>query len=1156
MTEIYDCAASVALSASAGSGKTHALTTRLLALLLSGTEILAVTFTKSAAQDIRRKLFDRVSALERGVPVGSGASDGRGASAGEGAPAGPGGSDRQAAERELFAGILGVGEGDIPAVAKRLRMKLVRQFSMLQISTIHGFFARLLHSFPRETGFFGDLAIIDERMKRKLVEGSFERFYEGLARDRELSGRILEFLTHFRERNLRAGSALRDVFESVGSRSYSLRGLLERMEDCRTLAEEHAQRREALASGAIDAEIGVVDEAVRRRLEVRGGNRNLSAFVRELRSFQHTRNIRKLAGLTPFARGDRDPVAYIEDVRDWLPPDEGEGFAGALAAIGRSVKDYLESEMRAYACVYLDVFNRVSGFYAEMKKNANAADFEDLELLALGFGAGLADFDYFGFRMGRIRHVLIDEFQDTSLLQWDALKPIVGHAVREGGSFFYVGDVKQSIYRWRGGDPTLFKRVAGEEHALQRSLDWNWRQNGLLLRFVNDLFEEIGRGVPEFKYERALMPPERAGPERGYVAVRQCADKDGTLAGVLESLRFLGKNGVSIDDCAILCRSNKELEEIETLLTGERVPFVSPGRSWLLADWAVRDLMELFRLAAAPGGEMNAAGLLRSPVVRAGYDDVQAFLDAEREGSGDARTLAGLVDELAERASWLTPAGFLRTVFESFGLLDLYPAKREVLLELYERAWVFEKTSRGLLPADFLEYLQESEAELTVKPGEGRGTRLLTVHKAKGLEFHSVVVPFLVEPLGLGMDGSLLVGGIEGGREVRTAFARSLYRDYFSRDDRYGPLFRDAELNARVDELNVLYVALTRARENLIALPRTRFRAGEDPPKTVGELLLNARAASRAHHIEEKPAPKLSRGKLFLEEAGRPVPSAEPGVVEKKVYRSPGNSRSSTRGPVSTVEKTSPHATESPRAARRKTESPKTAGQKIDGPKTADLPGPVRPGPEAPGMTDYGAAAAPPASGIEPAGALAWEEEEPDRGLPGGMRKRRVESLKGLLVHKALESMGELPADGGALRLLLGRAMARLGARYTRGERESALEKAERSLRNIFTDGRMAVYLSKGAAREVVFVSGGYGRGMGRIDRALFGKEIRVVDFKTNETGGAGRVRELVSLYRSQVTAYCDALARIFPGKTVKGALYFTDAPYEERFVAVYGGGP
>jgi hypothetical protein len=396
------------------------------------------------------------------------------------------------------------------------------------------------------------------------------------------------------------------------------------------------------------------------------------------------------------------------------------------------------------------------------------------------------------------------------------------------------------------------------------------------------------------------------------------------------------------------------------------------------------------------------------------------------------------------------------------------------------------------------------------------------------------------------MDGSLLVGGREGDGEVRVAFARALYREYLSDDDRYGPLFREAELNAKVDELNVLYVALTRARENLVVLPRTRFKAGEDAPKTVGELLLSVRAATGVSRAEGETARGGAGGKRFSEEAGSPVPSAagaaggegvaggaggEKGVPGKKSYVTPRSVPPSRRSGAPFCEDTLP---------------------RTEGVRSAVRPGAVAPRRTgAPGRTgdDETARAV-----STPAGALAWEGDEPDKGLPGGFRKRRIESLKGLLVHEALESMRKLPANEGVLDLLLGRALARVGARCTRGEMSSALEKAKRSLKNLVSDDRMAVYFSEAAAREIVFVSAGYGRGMGRIDRALFGEEIRAVDFKTNETGGPARMRELVSLYRGQVAAYCDALAEVFPGKTVTGALYFTDAPLEDRFVTVYGG--
>jgi PD-(D/E)XK nuclease superfamily len=308
-------------------------------------------------------------------------------------------------------------------------------------------------------------------------------------------------------------------------------------------------------------------------------------------------------------------------------------------------------------------------------------------------------------------------------------------------------------------------------------------------------------------------------------------------------------------------------------------------------------------------------------------------------------------------------------------------------------------------------------------------------------------------------------------------------------------------------------------------LPCAASRSGDEAPKTVGALLLSARAACRT---SPTAVPGIADGTPFEEEEGVPVPSPASGGGAGRDHGVPGTPPAPQRGV-----RTDSHVTAREPGAR-------------DGGYGADvIPSGAR------GSADE--AGTPGETGR--AGGRAWDDEEPDGRSAGGERKRRVDALKGLLVHKVLESVREPPSDERSVESLLGRAVSRLGTRYTRVERESAARQAELSLRRVFSDGRMAVYFSKGAAREVVFVSGGYGRGMGRIDRAVFGEEIRVVDFKTNECGGTGRLRELVSLYRGQVKAYCQALERIFPEKTVTGALYFTEAPYEERLVSVYEAG-
>ena len=124
---LYDPHTSVAVSSSAGSGKTFTLTTRLLTMLLSGvdiSQILAITFTNAAANDIREELFDRINSLRSG----------------------------NTSEMDLFTSILALDEKQLVQRAEHLRLELVKQFSLLQISTIHSFFARIIGCFPRQTG--------------------------------------------------------------------------------------------------------------------------------------------------------------------------------------------------------------------------------------------------------------------------------------------------------------------------------------------------------------------------------------------------------------------------------------------------------------------------------------------------------------------------------------------------------------------------------------------------------------------------------------------------------------------------------------------------------------------------------------------------------------------------------------------------------------------------------------------------------------------------------------------------------------------------------------------------------------------------------------------------------------------------------------------
>jgi exodeoxyribonuclease V beta subunit len=282
-------------------------------------------------------------------------------------------------------------------------------------------------------------------------------------------------------------------------------------------------------------------------------------------------------------------------------------------------------------------------------------DFADIEETALGLLAHLPDRDYLSYRMGsEMRHILIDEFQDTSELQWEALRPLVNRSIALGGTVFYVGDEKQSIYRWRGGQPSLFEEVRGELRLEKQRLAYSYRQSGTVLDFVNSVFTRIGSALgPSFSYEPQELPADRSGERFGYVSVTEAEQKDTLVDQICDRIDGLRLDGIDLDDIAVLCRKNREIEELEKQLKRRRIPCRAAGKSRLFQDYAIQDMLSVIRFALDPGEQVHLAGLLRSPLFRWSYEEIERARDdagvLTLEGIG--RIDAGIAERLSSLAN-------------------------------------------------------------------------------------------------------------------------------------------------------------------------------------------------------------------------------------------------------------------------------------------------------------------------------------------------------------------------------------------------------------------------------------------------------------------------------------------------------------------------
>lgn len=854
--EIYNPFLSVALSASAGSGKTHALTTRLITMLLSGigpSEILAITFTNLAANEIRKKLFDRVQAIVK----------------------------QDEKEVALFTDILKEKPEIVIEKALNLRTRLIKQFSLIQISTIHSFFARIVRNFPKETGCVFDISVIDEIMKKSLVGMAIEQFFGDLEKDEVSRMRFYNFIFSYRGTKITTAGTIRDIYNEVDSKYYILKDLIARGDGLNDVEREFIKRKAFLLSRELDSRINFLVEVMSEFIDKYGENRNIGSFIRHLESFLKYRNIRNLMALTPFKRDvESGMVNYLGTVCKTLPPDEAGRFERALSDIRASIISYLYAEMEYFIHSWIEIYIKINRYLCAIKKDAQAVDFSDIEYRALDFLSGLTDFEYFNFHTGsRFRYILIDEFQDTSKLQWDALNFIVRNSLLNNGNLFYVGDLKQSIYRWRGGEPWLFEKVLSDLSISKKYLTYSYRQSSALLSFVNTVFKNLKEGIfPSYPYEKQSLQPEKEEEkQKGYVRITQYDERSKLVDEVANQIIILQKLGVNLSDIAVLCRKNSEIEEIEKSLLKNGIPYISIGKSKLLGDYSVMDVVNIINFILNPGEEIYLAGLLRSPIFRFTYEGLNRCRPGKGRVSlqGLAETRPGLYNTLTSlllRAHYLSPSGFLRSVYEEFAVLNAYPQKREALLALYEFAYTFENTGGSITLYDFANYLKDNSQLLSLNMSEEGGVRLLTVHSAKGLEFHSIIVPFLSQPFKFRPDNSLLFLRDDSGKTNRYAIAKSSYETYFSNFKGIPELFKETDLNYKIDELNILYVALTRAEKNLVMLPLAD-RGG----MSIGDVLISSFDVSH------------SKGDgLYSREIGKPAVSPLARQAGEKIYDTDG----------------------------------------------------------------------------------------------------------------------------------------------------------------------------------------------------------------------------------------------------------------------------
>ncbi len=728
----------MALKASAGSGKTFALSVRFLALLFKGanpSEILTLTFTKKATAEMKERILDYLKILQKE-------------------------NLEDEKEKEKSQNILKELEEKYrldPSFVQNSAQKIYQRFlnAEIRISTIDAFFQSILRKFCWFVGLSANFEVNEDTKAHQqqlnvsflsaLNNGQLEKLSVFIAQclsyDSYTSDSILERLRFLKNKLYLFDPNKKDPVFNEESFLEKLRSLNQQIQSVETASNE--------AKKAIKCD------------DFRGFLNSSLTWLKKKSEYR-----------------------YFKKFKDEIPTLESE-----CEEIENDLKRYYEARESAL----FKKFPKFIQLYDKATSKIQALDFDAIKdkvhALLNGYEEMPAEFFYFRLD-SRIVHILIDEFQDTSLNDYKILAPFIDEIKAGIGqakwhrSVFFVGDVKQSIYGFRGSFSSLFESVSKDFY--HDNLPFNHRSSPLIINYVNTIFKKAYQNSPtaylEQKYPKASSNKHARD---GYVKVSLVADeRELLLEQILQEAKNLLEHRIDPKDITLLCTTNDDALEIKNYLQ-KNLSAIRPSTessaklSQFVESKIIKNALE-YALAEEPYKPFYKHSVLKL----AGYlhDDVIALasFNPKKESVAD----------------------FVWKVMELF---ELYTECAQICLEL------------AVGCEDANEFLEKLEAK-EIASFKAEGAQIMTIHKSKGMQFPYVIV---CERLGKPKTNNSNQFLEEySGTELIRLYYRMKNREVVDKD--YARALDKEEAAKNHEETNVYYVAFTRAELGLVVVAKDK----------------------------------------------------------------------------------------------------------------------------------------------------------------------------------------------------------------------------------------------------------------------------------------------------------------------------------------------
>ncbi len=802
------------MKASAGSGKTFNLAKTYIRLLLTDEErysyrhILAVTFTNKATDEMKSRILKELHLLAKSPK-----------------------------ESPYFEELVSAfeSENELRKRAETVLCDILHDYGAFAVSTIDRFFQQTLKAFSREIGQFATYQV--ELDRESLVSESVDRVLDSLSDDNK---DLLQWLTQ---------SVMDDL--EKGKR-YNLENNLKTV--AMTLkSDEH---RAAVEEYGIDEEKEYSKENLARMKKAL--SRVMTSFAKEVR--EAAKAFVNAAGEEGLANEDfsrkcfnsvylraasepKDEPAYpsatifknCEDFSKWFRKADLQRYAsleGRLMPLLRRYCGIFTEKYKVYSTASkiskilneLGIAGDLDREFRALMKEKNVLSLDDSNVILRNIIDG-TDAPFIYEKLGvRFEHFLLDEFQDTSRIQWDNFRPLIENSVAQGKENLLVGDVKQSIYRWRGSDWRMMaNEVQGEFSECEvETLGSNYRSLRNIVEFNNGFFEyasavldgmagdESGFKVRDI-YSDAGQFVRSKSPSDGSVDVVFC-DKDDELQAILDAVNKVHDAGARYGEITVLVRSNKHGSDVAMFLMDNGVSVISDDSLHLKSSAVARQVVSLL---SSVGNEDDTIG---------------SFLAKELDinvAELSCRSLLDLCEQLLRILKDRDP--------------ELFESETQYVQALMDFVQDYVSVNGNAIDG-FLKAWQEADPKIS-SPSDPESVRVMTIHKSKGLEFQHVVFPF-AEEIGLFRSEKHWTRPSVEGTELE-GIADGVYNVLLSKPSKEDSLFQvgsQKELQFQfVDNINTFYVALTRPVRGLTVI-------ASNPPEKITAAIVPV-ASKAAEHV-------------------------------------------------------------------------------------------------------------------------------------------------------------------------------------------------------------------------------------------------------------------------------------------------------------------